>query len=214
MKEMSRKAWLMRVVVILFTYHLSLITAYSQETPNERQAKRIFKTAYNHFYGKEGVSFSYKIDLLHIYKEEGTATYKGSKSKSQHKNTVIWDNGEDKYILRQNKKIVEWCDAKTNKQDDKLQKFKFYPDDFNYSIADDPEGLLVTLTAKSGAKGSMKKIQALLSRGTYYPKRLRIKVTLFWATITFANFQAGGIDDNTFNFPKEKYAGYKVIDKR
>ena len=204
----------MRIVLLLFTIHSSLFTIFAQESPNERQAKRIFKTAYNHFYGKEGVRFSYKIDLLHLYKEEGTANYKGNKSKSRHKNTIIWDNGVDKFILREKQKIVEWCDAKTNKQDDKLQKFKFYPDDFNYAVADDPEGLLVTLTAKPGAKGSMKKIQALLSRGTYYPKRLRIKVTIFWATITFADFQAGGIDDRIFDFQKKDYPDYQIIDKR
>jgi len=60
----------------------------------------------------------------------------------------------------------------------------------------------------------MKKIIALLSSGNYYPKKLRIKVSIFWATITFANFQAGNIDDNIFEFPKNKYSHYKIIDKR
>ena len=95
-----------------------------------------------------------------------------------------------------------------------LIKFKFYPDDFTYSIAEAPEGFLVTLKAKSGAKGSIRQVQALLTRGDYYPKRLRIKVTIFWATITFADFQAGGINDDIFVFPKKRYADYKVIDER
>ena len=183
-------------------------------TPNERQARRIFQTAYNHIFGPEGVRFSYKINILHLYKEEGTACYKGNKSKSQHKNTIIWDNGDLKHIVRQNKHIVELHDPKVNKKDDKLQKFKFYPDDFTYSIAEAPEGFLVTLKAKSGAKGSIRQVQALLTRGDYYPKRLRIKVTIFWATITFADFQAGGINDDIFVFPKKRYADYKVIDER
>ena len=73
---------------------------------------------------------------------------------------------------------------------------------------------MVTLEAKPGVKVKMKKIEALLAPTTYYPKRLRIKVSIFWATITFANFKAGNIDDSIFNFPKEKYKDYKIIDER
>ena len=42
--------WIMKIVAILFTFYYSLFTATAQDTPNARQAKRIFTTAYNHFY--------------------------------------------------------------------------------------------------------------------------------------------------------------------
>jgi outer membrane lipoprotein-sorting protein len=126
----------------------------------------------------------------------------------------MWNDGNTKYILREKKGIVEIHDPKVNKKDNKLQMFKFEPDSYNYSIAKDPEGLLVTLDAKPGAKVKMKKIIALLNSGNYYPKKLRIKVSIFWATITFSNFQAGNIDDSIFVFPKEKYSNYKIIDER
>ena len=203
---------MIRKLILLLSF--VCLTASAQDTPNARQAKRIFMTAYNHFYGQEGVRFSYKINLLHLYKEEGTACYKGNKSWSQHKNTIIWDNGDIKHIVRPTKKIVEIHDPKVNKKDEKLQKFKFYPDDFTYSIQENPEGFLVTLKAKPGAKGSMKQIQAVLTKCDYYPKQLRIKVTIFWATITFSDFQAGHINDNIFVFPEKKYADYKIIDER
>ena len=214
MKEMNRKAWLMRVVVILITYHLSLITAFSQETPNERQAKRVFNTAWNHIYGTKGVSFHYKIDILHLYKEEGTSWNKGDMAKSEHKNTINYSDGKLKHIVRTNKKIVELHDPKVNKADEKLQMFKFDPDSYTYAIAKEGEDLLVTLVAKPKANVKMKKIEALLNPGNYYPKRLRIKVSIFWCTITFSNFQAGNIDDAVFIYPKEKYKDYKVIDLR
>ena len=60
----------------------------------------------------------------------------------------------------------------------------------------------------------MKKIIALLEPGTYYPKRLRIKVSIFWCTITFSNFKAGGLSDDVFAFPKEKYKSYPLKDLR
>lgn len=204
----------MRVVVLLFSLHCPHFTATAQDNANARQAKRVFNTAWNHIYGQEGVKFNYKINILGLYKEEGYSCNKGKKSVSEHKNTIIYDNGDLKHIVRTNKHLVELHDPKVNKSDDKLQMFKFEPDSYNYSIAKDPEGLLVTLDAKPGTKVKMKKIIALLSEGKYYPKKLRIKVSIFWCTITFSDFQAGNIDDKLFVYPKEKYADYKIIDKR
>ena len=193
---------------------LSHLTAFAQDNANSRQAKRVFNTAWNHIYGKKGVRFHYKIDILHLYKEEGTSWNKGDKAKSEYKDSKMWNDGNVKYILREKKDIVEIHDPKVNKKNDKLQMFKFDPDSYNYSIAKDPEGLQVTLEAKPGAKVKMKKIIALLTPGNYYPKKLRIKVSIFWATITFSDFQAGNIDDRIFIFPKEKYPNYKIIDER
>ena len=204
----------MKVVVLLFTIHCSLFTASAQETANARQAKRVFNTAWNHIFGPDGVTFKYKIDILHLYKEEGRSWNKGDKAKSVYKNSKMWNDGNVKYIARDKKRIVEIHDPKVNKKDEKLQMFKFDPDSYEYFIAKDPEGLKVTLLAKSGAKVKMKKIIALLEEGTYYPKRLRIKVSIFWATITFADFQAGNISDDVFVFPKKDYQGYKFVDER
>mgnify|MGYP007069881574 CR=1 FL=1 len=203
-----------QLVLILFTSYFSLLTSVAQDTPNARQAKRIWQTAYNNIYGNEGARFSYKIDILHLYKEEGTSCNKGDKSVSEHKNTIIYDNGNLKHIIRTNKKIVELHDPKVNKNDEKLQMFKFDPDSYTYSIAKDPDGLLVTLIAKPKANVQMKRIEALLTPGNYYPKRLRIKVSIFWATITFAKFQTGNIDDAIFVFPQKIYADYKIVDLR
>ncbi len=204
----------MKRLLFLFLIILSTVSASAQETANARQAKRVFNTAWNHIYGKEGVRFHYKIDILHLYKEEGTSWNKGDKAKSEYKDSKMWNNGDVKYILREKKGIVEIHDPKVNKKNDKLQMFKFEPDSYKYSIAKDPDGLQVTLEAKPGAKVKMKKIIALLTPGNYYPKKLRIKVSIFWATISFSDFQAGNIDDSVFEFPKEKYSNYKIVDER
>ena len=205
---------MMRIVVLLFTIHCSLFTATAQETANARQAKRVFNTAWNNIFGPEGVTFHYKIDILHLYKEEGTSWNKGDKAKSVYKGSKMWNNGNVKYILREKKKIVEIHDPKVNKKDEKLQMFKFEPDSYDYAIAKDGDDLLVTLSAKPGVKVKMKKVQAWLTQGNYYPKKLRIKVSIFWATIAFSNFKAGGLDDSIFEFPKEQYKDYQMIDER
>ena len=204
----------MRVIVILFTIHGSLFTAVAQDTPNARQAKRVFNTAWNQIYGEKGVTFHYKINILHLYKEEGTSWNKGDLARSEHKNTLLFSDGNLKHIVRTNKKVVELHDPKVNKADEKLQMFKFEPDSYNYSIAKEGDDLLVTLVAKPKTNVKMKKIEALLTQGNYYPKRLRIKVSIFWATITFSNFKAGDIEDSVFIYPEEKYKDYKVVDLR
>jgi hypothetical protein len=214
MKRALKWQLVMRVVVILFAIHCSLFTAMAQDTPNARQAKRIFNTAWNRIYGDEGVRFHYKIDILHLYKEEGISCNKGDKERSEHKNTIIYSDGKLKHVVRTNKKVVELHDPKVNKADEKLQMFKFDPDSYNYAIAKDPEGFLITLTAKPGAKVKMKKVEAIISEGNYYPKRLRIKVSIFWCNIFISDFQAGNIDDSIFVFPKEKYKDFKVEDLR
>lgn len=209
-----RTDWMMKVIAILFTFQFSLFTSMAQDTPNARQARRVFNTAWNHFFGPEGVTFHYKIDILHLYKEEGTSWNKGDKARSEYKNSKMWNDGTTKYIAREKKGYVEIHDPKVNKADEKLQMFKFDADSYEYFIANDPEGLKVTLLAKRGAKVKMKKIIALLEPGTYYPKRLRIKVSIFWCTITFSNFKAGGLSDDVFEFPKEKYKNFKIKDLR
>ena len=149
-----------------------------------------------------------------MYKEEGTSWNKGDKARSEYKNSKMWNDGDVKYIVREKKKYVEIHDPKVNKADAKLQMFKFEPDSYDYSIAKDGDDFIVTLKAKPKVKVKMKKVEAYLQKGNYYPKKLRIKVSIFWANIFFSDFQAGNISDETFEFPKEKYKDYEFRDLR
>lgn len=203
-------------VLILSVFILLSSHAMAQENSNSRQARQIFQNAYNHFYGKDGVSFIYKISILGIYHEEGTAWYKGEKSKSVHGKTIHWNDGKLLYKLRTNKNVVEIHDPKVNKDDQLLQKFKFYPDEFDYHVEKEGSHFLVTLKAKKNAQHTkMKEVRALIAAGSYYPKYLKIKImSLFWAKITFKNFKAGNISDTVFEFPKDKYSHCKFEDHR
>jgi hypothetical protein len=203
-----------QIVLLLTALIMSVGTATAQDTPNARQARRVFDDAYTMIYGPEGASFHYRISILSIYSSEGSGWYKGNKSKSTTRKSIIWDNGDIKYILRKGKGIVEIHDPKVNKKDKLLQKFKFNRDDFNYSIAKEDNDMIVTLKAKPGTKTNMSEIQAYLEPVTHKPRRLRIKVSFFWANIYFTDFQAGGIDDSLFIFPREQYPDYKIVDER
>jgi hypothetical protein len=70
---------------------------------------------------------------------------------------------------------VEIHSAKNNKSDKYSSKFKFEPENFDYSIANDERGLMLILKAKKGTKG-IKEIHVLVKRQSYEPISLRIKI--------------------------------------
>ena len=191
-----------------------LPSVMADETPNERQAKRIFNQAYKQVFGEQGATLRYDVNITGIYKTYGTIWYKGKKSKFEDAKMNSWNDGETVYtIKKKKKKEVEIHSAKNNKSDKYSSKFKFEPENFNYSIANHEEGLMITLKAKKGVKG-IKEIHALVKRQTYEPISVRIKIAIIWTTIKVSNFKSGGITDEMLRFPSEKFKDYKFVDKR
>jgi hypothetical protein len=185
----------------------------AQDTPNARQARRIFNSAYQQVFGEQGASLRYDVNITGIYKTHGTIWYKGKKSKFEDAKMNSWNDGQTVYTIKKKKQEVEIHSAKNNKSDKYSQKFKFEPDNYTYSIAQAQEGLVVTLKLIKGRKG-MKEIHALIERNTYRPISVRIKIAFIWTTIKISNFQSGGITDEMLRFPKERYKDYKYVDKR
>jgi hypothetical protein len=187
----------------------------SDMTANERQAKRIFNQAYQQVFGEQGAKLHYDVNIIGIYKTSGTIWFKGKKKKFVDDKVNSWNDGETVYTVKKKKKKkeVEVRSAKNNKQDKYSGKFKFVPENFDYSVANEEEGLMLTLKAKKGAKG-IKEVHALVKRQTYEPIRVRIKISIIWTTIKISDFQSGDITDEMLSFPKEQYKDYKFVDKR
>ena len=59
----------------------SLSSVHADETPNSRQARRIFNQAYQQVFGEQGATLHYDVNIIGIYKTNGTIWYKGKKSK-------------------------------------------------------------------------------------------------------------------------------------
>ena len=196
--------------IILFS---ALCGLQSHESANSRQARRIFNNAYQQVFGEEGATLHYDVNITGIYKTHGTIWYKGKKSKFDEARMTSWNDGKNVFTYKKKKREVELHSAKNNKSDKYSQKFKFVPENYTYSIAEDEDGLMVTLKLIKGRKG-MKEIHALLERKTYHPIRVRIKIAFIWTTIKISNFQAGGITDEMLRFPKEQFMDYKFVDKR
>ena len=198
------------MVLMLLTV---LCSVHAEDTPNSRQARRIFNQAYQQVFGEQGATLHYDVNITGIYKTNGTIWYKGKKSKFEDAKMISWNDGQVVYTVKKKKKEVEIQNAKSNKSDKYSSKFKFEPDNFDYSVAEDPEGLMLTLKAKKGKKG-IKVVHALVERKTYNPIRVRIKIAFIWTTIKISNFKSGDITDAMLRFPRENYHGYKFEDKR
>lgn len=206
MKVKLRILWCLMLIV-------SFQDVCAEESANARQARRIFNSAYAQVFGEQGASLHYDVNITGIYKTDGTIWYKGKKSKFEDAKMNSWNDGTTVYTIKRKKHEVEIHSAKNNKLDKYSQKFKFEPENYNYSIAEDPEGLMLTLKVKKGKKG-MKEIHALVARKDYHPIRLRIKIAFIWTTIMVSDFKSGGITDEMLRFPSEKYKSYKFVDKR
>lgn len=191
-----------------------LCSVQADETPNSRQARRIFNAAYQQVFGEQGATLHYDVNIIGIYKTNGTIWYKGKKSKFVDAKMDSWNDGTTVYtVKKKKKKEVEIHNAKNNKSDKYSSKFKFEPENFDYSISEQPEGLMLTLRAKKGAKG-IKEVHALVERQTYHPISVRIKIAFVWTTIRISQFRSGGITDEMLRFPREKYKDYVFVDKR
>ena len=206
----------MKRFILIFSILCAVLSIQAQEheTPNAQQARRMFMNIYNKVYGDEGATLHYKVNIIGIYKTEGTIWMKQKKSKFIDEKYIAWNDDVTYYRYERKKNRVTVYDAHSEERDKYATKFKFEPDNYTYSIKDEQKkGIAITLKAKKGAKG-IKEVHALVERKTYHPISLRIKVSIIWTTIKISNFQSGGITDETLRFPREKYKGYEFVDKR
>jgi hypothetical protein len=207
----EKKRMINKIVFVALMLLASVNSA--AETPNEMQAKRIFNHAYDMVFGEQGSSLHYDVKIAGLFSTSGTIWSKGKKSKYISKRSCSWNDGNNVFVVRDKKKTVEIYSAQANNSDKYAEKFKFHPENFIYHIEEHQQGLLITLKAKKGAKG-IKEIKTVVDRTTHVPKTISAKVLMLWAKIKVTNFKAGGIDDDIFVFPKDKFKGYKYTDKR
>ena len=208
---MSKKIFFI-LLVVLATVTSVMNAANIKDDP---EARAILEKAYDQVFGQEGSTLQYNVNLVGIYKTNGTIWYKGKKNKFIDNRYNAWCDGKTIYMVHRKKKTVTMYDADSEKADKYRSKFKFSFDDFTYSKTEKGNVLLLTLKQKKSAKGTVKEAQIALDAKTLSPLSARIKVLLFWANIKISNFKAGGIDDAIFTFPAKDYAtGYKKVDKR
>ena len=193
---------------------VAALQAHEHETPNAQQSRRMFMDIYDKLFGDEGGSLHYKVNIIGIYKTEGTIWMKQKKSKFIDERYIAWNDDVTYYRLERKKQLVTIYDAHSDERDKYATKFKFDPENYTYSIKDEKKkGLAITLRARKGVKG-IKEARVMLDRQTRMPTSIRIKVGIFHTTIKISNFKLGGIDDSLFRFPREQYRHCEYDDRR
>ena len=203
-----------KLYIIIGIVWLAVLSAGAQkDTPNARQARRLFDQAYQMVYGPQGSMLHYAVNIVGLYKTEGTIWTKGKKSRFNEARFMAWNNDVTYTRIDKKKKTVTIYDAHSDDRDKYASKFTFVPDNYYYSIKDDAKGYYITLHAKKGVKG-IKEARVLMDKKTHYPQNVRVKVGIFHTTIKITNFKAGCISDELFEFPAQQYRGYEIIDNR
>lgn len=192
---------------------LVTLTSYAQQTYTPQQARRLFDEKYDLVFGPEGCTLHYAVNIIGIFKTEGTIWYKGQKSKFIDEKFIAWNDGTTYTRVERKKREVVIYGANDEARDKYASKFTFEPDNYNYAAQEENGQLVITLKAKKGVKG-IKEAQCYINKQTGYPEALRIKVFIFSTTIKITDFRHGGISDDLFTFPRSLYADYTYIDNR
>ena len=201
------------ITLLLTLLAIPTLQAKANETPNAQQARRMFNETFQMIYGEQGSQLHYAVNIIGIYKTEGTIWTKGKKSKFIDEKYIAWNDDVTYYRLERKKHRIVIYDAHSDERDKYATKFKFDPNNYTYSIKDSKEGYYITLKAKKGVSG-IKEARCLLDKKTRYPISVRIKVGIFHTTIKISNVKVGGIKDEFFSFPRNNYKDYEYIDNR
>ena len=202
-----------KVILSLLLCLLTGLMAYAQQTYTPQQARQLFDQKYEMVFGSEGCTLHYAVNIIGIYKTEGTIWYKGQKSKFIDEKYIAWNDGTTYTRLERKKKEVVIYGANDEARDKYASKFTFEPDNYTYAAYDEDSQLVITLKAKKGVKG-VKEAQCYINSQTGYPEAVRIKVFIFSTTIKITDFRHGGISDDLFVFPRQTYADYTYVDHR
>lgn len=202
------------IMILMLATLASMAASGAKKQTDGNEARRIFNKAYEQVFGQQGSSFGYDVNVAGIYHTHGTIWMKGKRSRFYEEKVDGYNDGTTAYMVYKRKKLVEIHAANSDKKDKYSGKFKFELDDFDYSMSDVDEGLLLTLRQRKSAKGTIKEVKAVLDRRSLAPKSIKVKVIFFWTSVRINSFKSGGINDQVFDFPRSKYADYKFVDKR
>ena len=204
----------MRKVIISFLLCLlASLTAFAQPTSTPEQARQLFDQKYDMVFGPEGCTLHYAVNIIGIYKTEGTIWYKGQKSKFIDEKYIAWNDGTTYTRVERKKQEVVIYGANDEERDKYATKFTFELNNYTYAAHEEGDQLIITLKAKKGVKG-VKEAQCYLNRLTGSPEAVRVKVFIFSTTIKISDFRHGGISDDLFMFPQNLYADYTYVDNR
>ena len=201
---------------VLMCWALCLLTglsAFGQRTFTAEEARQLFEEKYQMVFGDEGCTLHYAVNIIGLYKTEGTIWFKQDKSKFVDDKYTAWNDGITYTRVERSKRKVDVFSINDESRDRYASKFSFELDNYNYSATEENEQYVISLKAKKGVKG-IKEAKCFINKGTGYPESLRVKLFIITATVKITNFQYGNLPDDTFVFPEQLYADYTYVHHR
>ncbi len=184
------------------------------DAQNAREAKALFDKVYNLVFGPAGSSLQYDVNIIGIYKTQGSIIYKGEKIQYQEKRYCAWEDGTTAYMVDKQKKLVKVYRFEDDEKDEYLSKFKYDINNFAFSYRVVGDNYEITAKVRGAKFFGIKSVTALVNHKTLHPVSLKIKLNIFSTTVKISNFKAGGISDSAFKFPSSRFAGYKYEEHR
>lgn len=178
----------------------------------DMKAKELFNKIYNLAFGPQGSSLSYKVNIIGIYKTEGTIVYKGNKVQYTEKRYSAWEDGKTAYMVDKKKQEVNIYRHDDDDKDKYLAKFKYDVNNFDFSYTTQGDYYLVTAKVRNSSFFGIKWVTAKVRKSNLYPVSMTIKLAMIKTTVEISNFRSGGISDSNFIFPKQRFKDYKMID--
>lgn len=195
-------------------FAVALPSSAKTDPQNAREAKALFDKIYNLVFGPAGSSLQYDVNIIGIYKTQGTIIYKGEKIQYQEKRYCAWEDGVTAYMVDKQKKLVKVYRFDDDEKDEYLSKFKYDIKNFDFSYRVVGDNYEIMAKVRGAKFFGIKSVTALVNRKTLHPVSLRIKLNIFSTTVKISNFKAGGISDSVFKFPRSRFAGYKYEEHR
>lgn len=192
---------------------LTGLSAFGQRTFTAEEARQLFEEKYQMVFGDEGCTLHYAVNIIGLYKTEGTIWFKQDKSKFVDDKYTAWNDGITYTRVERSKRKVDVFSINDESRDRYASKFSFELDNYNYSATEENEQYVISLKAKKGVKG-IKEAKCFINKGTGYPESLRVKLFIITATVKITNFQYGNLPDDTFIFPEQLYADYTFVHHR
>lgn len=199
------------ILSIIFAITTLSITAKGN---NDEKAKELFTKVYDTVFGPKGSSLTYSVNIIGIYKTEGTITYKDKKVKYIEKRYCSWNDGVTAYMVDKKKKQVDIFSANDDDKDEMLAKFKYDVNNYDFSYTTNGDNYHLTAKAKNSGLTGIREVTAVVNKSNYFPKSLKIKVAFISTTVKISNFSTGSISDDVFKFPKKQFSDYEYIDHR
>lgn len=212
MKLNRRKNYLL--VIVLYIVTMAIPQQVFAANAQDAKAKELFNKVYDLVFGPKGSALSYKVNIIGLYKTEGTIVYKGKKVHYSEKRFSAWEDGITAYMVDKKKQEVNIYHHDDDDKDKYLSKFKYDVNNFDFSYTTQGDYYLITAKVRNSSFFGIKWVMAKVRKSNLYPVSMTIKLAMIKTTVEITSFRSGGIADSNFIFPKQRFKDYKMINHR